>query len=55
MDECKPLTRGTMFAFYSQIDDVGKGGGPALVAGLIMAFGRRFAFNIAVSSWQGGY
>ena len=46
-----PETRGTMFAFYSQIDDVGKGGGPALVAGLIMMFGRRFAFNVAISGW----
>ena len=40
-----------MFAFYSQIDDVGKGGGPALVAGLIMASGRRFAFNVAMTGW----
>ena len=46
-----PETRGSMFAFYSQIDDVGKGGGPALVAGLIVGFGRTVAFNIAFSFW----
>jgi len=46
-----PETRGTVFAFYSQIDDVGKGGGPALVALLIMYVGRRVAFNIAFSFW----
>ena len=46
-----PETRGTMFAFYTQIDDVGKGAGPALVAGFIVEFGRRIAFNIAVSGW----
>ena len=46
-----PETRGTMFAFYTQIDDVGKGAGPALVAGFIVEFGRRVAFNIAVSGW----
>ena len=46
-----PETRGTMFAFYSQIDDVGKGGGPALVAALIVAYGRTRAFNVAVSGW----
>ena len=46
-----PETRGTMFAFYSQIDDVGKGGGPALVAALIVAYGRTKAFNVAVSGW----
>jgi MFS family permease len=46
-----PETRGTMFAFYTQIDDVGKGAGPALIAGFIVEFGRRVAFNIAVSGW----
>ena len=46
-----PETRGTMFAFYSQVDDIGKGGGPAIVAGLIVACGRVAAFNIAVSGW----
>ena len=46
-----PETRGTMFAFYSQIDDVGKGAGPAVVAALIVAYGRRAAFNVAVSGW----
>lgn len=46
-----PETRGSMFAVYSQIDDVGKGGGPALVAGLIVGFGRTVAFNIAFSFW----
>jgi hypothetical protein len=40
-----------MFAFYSQIDDVGKGGGPALVALLIVSMGRRVAFNVAFSFW----
>ena len=33
-----PETRGTMFAFYTQIDDVVKRG-PALVAGFIVEFG----------------
>ena len=46
-----PETRGSMFAFYSQIDDVGKGGGPALVALLIVSMGRRVAFNVAFSFW----
>ena len=46
-----PETRGTMFAFYSQVDDIGKGGGPAIVAGLIVAYGRVAAFNVAVSGW----
>lgn len=46
-----PETRGTMFAVYSQVDDVGKGGGPAVVAGLIVAYGRVAAFNVAVSGW----
>jgi len=46
-----PETRGTMFAFYTQVDDVGKGGGPAVVAGLIVLYGRKVAFNIAVSGW----
>ena len=40
-----------MFAVYSQIDDVGKGGGPALVAVLIVSMGRRVAFNVAFSFW----
>jgi hypothetical protein len=40
-----------MFAFYTQVDDVGKGGGPAVVAGLIVLYGRKVAFNIAVSGW----
>ena len=46
-----PETRGSMFAVYSQIDDVGKGGGPALVAVLIVSMGRRVAFNVAFSFW----
>jgi len=46
-----PETRGTMFAFYAQVDDVGKGGGPAVVAALIVAYGRVAAFNVAVSGW----
>lgn len=46
-----PETRGTMFAFYAQVDDIGKGGGPAVVAALIVAYGRVAAFNVAVSGW----
>ena len=46
-----PETRGTMFAFYSQVDDVGKGGGPAIVAGLIVLYGRVAAFNLSVTGW----
>ena len=46
-----PGARGTMFAFYAQVDDIGKGGGPAVVAALIVAYGRVAAFNVAVSGW----
>ena len=46
-----PETRGTMFAFYTQIDDVGKGAGPRSWRGSSWNLGRRNAFNIAVSGW----
>ena len=46
-----PETRGSVFGFYSQIDDVGKGAGPALVAVFIVSMGRRVAFNLAFSFW----
>jgi predicted MFS family arabinose efflux permease len=37
-DVCTPETRGTAFAFFNLTDDIGKGGGPVLVAALIRAF-----------------
>ena len=30
---------------------IGKGGGPAIVSGLIVMLGRRLAFNVAVVGW----
>ena len=43
-DVCIPETRGTAFAFFNLTDDIGKGGGPVLVAALIRGLGghRRF-------------
>ena len=38
-DVCAPETRGTAFAFFNLTDDIGKGGGPVLVAYLIRVFG----------------
>jgi MFS-type transporter involved in bile tolerance (Atg22 family) len=38
-DVCTPETRGTAFAFFNLTDDIGKGGGPVLVAALIRSFG----------------
>jgi len=42
-----PETRGTAFAIHSLTDDLGKGGGPALVAALIVAMGRQSALNLS--------
>jgi len=47
-----PETRGSVFACYSQVDDIGKGLGPVFIAGLIVLFnGRQIAFNVAFSMW----
>lgn len=47
-----PETRGSVFACYSQVDDIGKGLGPVFIAGLIVVFnGRQIAFNVAFSTW----
>jgi MFS family permease len=47
-----PETRGSVFACYSQVDDIGKGLGPVFIAGLIVVFnGRQIAFNVAFSMW----
>ena len=47
-----PETRGSVFACYSQVDDIGKGLGPVFIAGLIVVFnGRQSAFNVAFSMW----
>jgi sugar phosphate permease len=34
---CSPETRGTAFAFFNLTDDIGKGGGPVIVAALVSA------------------
>jgi hypothetical protein len=39
------------FGVQATLDDVGKGLGPALVAGLISLTGRVTAFNIAIAGW----
>jgi predicted MFS family arabinose efflux permease len=47
-----PETRGTTFAMLNLMDDLGKGAGPAAVAGLITRMGsRRAAFNLSISFW----
>jgi MFS family permease len=47
-----PETRGSVFACYAQVDDIGKGLGPVFIAGLIVVFkGRQSAFNVAFSMW----
>jgi predicted MFS family arabinose efflux permease len=44
-----PETRGSAFALHSIFDDLGKGGGPALVAAWIVAMGRKAALNLAAA------
>ena len=34
---CTPETRGTAFALFNLTDDIGKGGGPLIVATLVVA------------------
>jgi predicted MFS family arabinose efflux permease len=46
-----PETRGTVFAIFNLMDGLGKGLGPAAVASLIAAHGRRYAFNVGISLW----
>ena len=46
-----PDRRGSMTALLTLADDVGKALGPALIAGLILIFGRRFAFELTTVAW----
>jgi len=46
-----PETRGSVFALYNLVDDLGKGFGPVVISLLIVAFGRGLAFNIANLFW----
>lgn len=46
-----PEARGTAFAVFSLFDSLGKGLGPAAVAGIIASRGRRSAFNISICLW----
>ncbi|EFJ46143.1 hypothetical protein VOLCADRAFT_93591 [Volvox carteri f. nagariensis] len=47
----EPETRGVALALQSMTDDLGKGLGPVLVAGLIHVLGREGAFNVATGGW----
>eukprot|EP00596_Hydrurales_sp_CCMP1899_P005379 CAMPEP_0119043370 /NCGR_PEP_ID=MMETSP1177-20130426/21173_1 /TAXON_ID=2985 /ORGANISM="Ochromonas sp, Strain CCMP1899" /LENGTH=420 /DNA_ID=CAMNT_0007011311 /DNA_START=183 /DNA_END=1445 /DNA_ORIENTATION=+ len=47
-----PENRGTAFALFNLSDDIGKGGGPMLVAMLVRTFGdRRPAFCVGILCW----
>jgi MFS family permease len=46
-----PETRGSIFSLFNLTDDLGKGFGPVIISGLIVAFGRMAAFNIANLFW----
>lgn len=47
-----PETRGSAFAVYSLLDNLGKGFGPFMAASLIASLGSRTkAFNAAVCLW----
>ena len=47
-----PENRGTAFALFTLSDDIGKGGGPVVVAFLVNSFGdRRPAFCIGILGW----
>jgi MFS family permease len=46
-----PEARGVALALQSLTDDLGKGLGPAIAAGLVAALGRRNAFNVALCGW----
>jgi predicted MFS family arabinose efflux permease len=46
-----PAVRGSALALQSLTDDLGKGVGPVVVAGLIGSLGRTKAFNLAVGGW----
>ena len=51
----KPENRGIGFALYTLFDDVGKGGGPFLVAKIIIMFNsRKTAFNFGMLAWVAG-
>ena len=40
-----------VFAVFSLTDDVGKGLGPPLIAALVTALGRTWAFSLAPGMW----
>lgn len=45
---CTPQTRGSAFALYTLTNDIGRGGGPLIVAGLVDVFGDRLtAYNVS--------
>lgn len=44
-------TRGSVFSVFMVTDDLGKGLGPAIVASLIPAMGRRGAINLSLAAW----
>jgi hypothetical protein len=47
-----PELRGTVFSFFNLTDDLGKGGGPYLIAKLTEALGsRRLSFTAGISCW----
>lgn len=47
-----PELRGTVFSFFNLTDDLGKGGGPYLIALLTTYSGsRRFSFSVGISFW----
>lgn len=46
-----PETRGSVFSLYNLADDLGRGFGPWIIGGLVGAFGRVTAFNVANLFW----
>ena len=51
----KPENQGRAFALYTLADDLGRGGGPFVVAKLIVFFdSRRKAFFVGVLAWVVG-
>ena len=46
-----PETRGSTFAIFTLLNDLGQGLAPLFVAGLIVTMGRVQAFNISLAGW----
>ena len=46
-----PETRGSVFAVYNEVDDLGKGLGPYFGSLLMVSMGRLYAFNVAFCFW----